>query len=100
MEQDMSEQHWKIDNGERILMTDEEVAQQIMDPSLRTPEYIANRIGAPESTDQSNTYPNITEQLDLLWHDINSGLLGDKAKTGEFYLKIKSVKDANPKEIT
>jgi hypothetical protein len=98
MEQDMSEQHWKIDNGERILMTDEEVAQQIMDPSLRTPEYIANRIGAPEATDHSNIYPNIAEQLDRLWHDIDTGLLGNQAKTGDFYLAIKAVKDANPKE--
>ena len=94
----MSEQHYKIFNGERILMTDEEVAQQIMDPALRTPEYIANRIGAPEATDHSNTYPTITEQLDRLWHDIDSGMFGLQAKTGEFYLSIKSVKDANPKE--
>ena len=94
----MSEQHYKIFNGERILMTDEEVAQQIIDPSLRTPEYIANRIGAPEATDYNNTYPNITEQLDRLWHDIDRGLLGATAKTGDFYLSIKSVKDANPKE--
>jgi hypothetical protein len=98
MEQDMSEQHWKIVDGERILMTDEEVAQQIIDPSLRTPEYIANRIGAPEATDYSNIYPNIAEQLDRLWHDIDAGLLGAQAKTGDFYLAIKSVKDANPKE--
>ena len=94
----MSEQHWKIVDGERILMTDEEVAQQIIDPSLRTPEYIANRIGAPEATDYSNIYPNIAEQLDRLWHDIDAGLLGAQAKTGDFYLAIKSVKDANPKE--
>ena len=93
----MSEQHYKIFNGERILMTDEEVAQQIMDPSLRTPQYIANRIGAPEATDHSNTYPTITEQLDRLWHDIDGGMFGLQAKTGEFYLSIKSVKDSNPK---
>jgi hypothetical protein len=98
MEQDMSEQHWKIDNGERVLMTDEEVAQQILDPSLRTPEYIANRIGAPEATDHTSVYPTVTEQLDKLWHDIDAGLLGQPAKTGDFYLAIKSVKDANPKE--
>ena len=79
-------------------MTDEEVAQQIIDPSLRTPEYIANRIGAPEATDYSNIYPTISEQLDKLWHDIDGGLFGTSAKTGDFYLAIKSVKDANPKE--
>lgn len=36
-------------------------------------------------------------QLDLLWHDIDAGLFGDAAKTGQWYNHIKAVKDANPK---
>ncbi len=39
-------------------------------------------------------YPDIKEQLDKLFHDIDEGKLD---KTGTFYTAIKSVKDANPK---
>ena len=39
-------------------------------------------------------YPEIEEQLDKLFHDIDAGKLD---KTGEFYKAIKAVKDANPK---
>lgn len=42
-------------------------------------------------------YPEITEQLDKLFHDINGGLLGEDAKTGSWYLALKQVKDDNPK---
>jgi hypothetical protein len=39
-------------------------------------------------------YPDIGDQLDMLWHAIDSESLD---KTSEFYLCIKSVKDNNPK---
>ena len=39
-------------------------------------------------------YPNLGEQFDLLFKDINEGTLD---KTGVFYTAIKSVKDAHPK---
>ena len=42
-------------------------------------------------------YPRITDQLDMLFKDIDAGKLGETAKTGEWYKKIKQVKDANPK---
>ena len=40
-------------------------------------------------------YPSIGEQLDMLWHAIDSGTLN---KTSDFYTAIKAVKDAHPKE--
>jgi len=43
-------------------------------------------------------YAQITDQLDQLWHDIDSGKLGDSAKTGTWYLTVKKVKDDFPKE--
>ena len=43
---------------------------------------------------RSNEYPMISEQLDKLFHDIDTGKVD---KTGEFYKAIKAVKDANPK---
>ena len=42
-------------------------------------------------------YGKLTQQLDSLWHDIDAGLLGALAKTGEFYTSISSVKQEFPK---
>ena len=39
-------------------------------------------------------YPAIAEQLDMLWHAIDSGSLD---KDSDFYKSLKAVKDANPK---
>jgi hypothetical protein len=39
-------------------------------------------------------YPAIAEQLDMLWHAIDSGSLD---KDSNFYTTLKAVKDANPK---
>ena len=42
-------------------------------------------------------YNIMAEQLDQLWHDIDDGKFGDTAKTGTWYLGVKSTKDAYPK---
>jgi hypothetical protein len=39
-------------------------------------------------------YPKIQDQLDMLWHAIDSGTLD---QTSTFYTTIKEIKDANPK---
>ena len=38
-------------------------------------------------------YPYLLDQLDALWHDIDDGKLGADAKTGTWYLAVKTVKD-------
>ena len=45
----------------------------------------------------ANTYPQVTEQLDQLYHDMKDGKLGVGATTGSWYVGISSVKDAYPK---
>ena len=45
--------------------------------------------------DRAGDYPKIADQLDMLWHAIDSGTLN---KTSDFYTAIKAVKDAHPKE--
>jgi hypothetical protein len=45
--------------------------------------------------DRAVQYPKIADQLDMLWHAIDSGTLN---KTSDFYTAIKAVKDAHPKE--
>lgn len=47
---------------------------------------------------RKENYKNISDQLDLLYQDINSGLFGDTAKTGLWFNHIKSVKEQFPKE--
>lgn len=42
-------------------------------------------------------YAKVADQLDMLYKDIDAGLLGESAKTGQFYLAIKEVKDTHPK---
>ena len=44
--------------------------------------------------DRKDDYPEIGEQLDKLWHDINNGTL---TTSGNFYTAINTVKTNNPK---
>ena len=46
---------------------------------------------------QVRRYPVLGEQLDILWHDINNGVLGESAKESEWYKAIKEIKDNHPK---
>ena len=52
---------------------------------------------ANTSTKRLRYYPYIGDQLDALWHDIDDGKLGADAKTGTWYLAVKTVKDKYPK---
>ena len=45
----------------------------------------------------SRNYPDIGDQLDALYHDIDDGKLGADAKTGTWYTAVKAVKDEFPK---
>lgn len=48
------------------------------------------------SDTRKDSYPNIGDQLDMLWHAINSDDTL-KAQFADFYSAIKEVKDQNPK---
>ena len=43
---------------------------------------------------EKRRYPKIGDQLDMLWHAMDSGAL---SKDNEFYSEIKKVKDNSPK---
>ena len=48
--------------------------------------------------DRAAAYPSIGDQLDMLWHAVDTGdWTAAKVKTTEFYTALKAVKDANPK---
>jgi len=71
----------KLNDETAVMPTEDEVNQKIAEL-----QWIKNR--------QIN-YPQLGEQFDKLFHDINNGTLD---KTGEFFTALKEVKDAYPKE--
>lgn len=60
-------------------------------------EYKFNKIWFNYRFKKRLYYSLLKEQLDLLYHDIDSGKFGADAKTGNFYLSRKAVKDKYPK---
>lgn len=44
---------------------------------------------------RNRVYPDVKEQLDMLFKDIESGKLGEAAKTSQFYTKIKEIKNSS-----
>jgi hypothetical protein len=70
---------------ERTQPTDEEIATKKTELQA---EYNANQY------QRNRVYPQLGEQFDKLWHDINNGTLDN---TGEFFTALKEVKDNNPK---
>ena len=73
----------KLNDDTAVMPSEEEVNAKIVEL-----QWIENR---------ANAYPQLEEQLDKLFHDIDGGLLGEDAKTGSLYLALKEVKDDNPK---
>jgi hypothetical protein len=45
---------------------------------------------------RTDAYPSITDQLDMLWHDIDNGNISANVASGTWYRKIKAVKESNP----
>ena len=68
-----------------------EPTEQQLDDALAT--YLANAY----QRDRKPAYPEVGDQLDMLWHDIDNGLFGEQAKTGTWFAAVKAIKDANPK---
>ena len=49
--------------------------------------------------DRATEYPEIKDQLDMLWHAIDTGdWTAAKVKLTSFYTELKAVKDKYPKE--
>ena len=55
------------------------------------------KTGATYANKRSSYYPNLGEQLDLLYHAIDANEFGADAKTSSFYTKLKAVKTKYPK---
>lgn len=72
-------------NGNIVVLNEDLIAQEIsrLQAEYESKQYQRDRV-----------YPSIGDQLDMLWHAIDSDTLN---KTSEFYTAIKAVKDAYPK---
>ena len=55
--------------------------------------YVAEYNNYSGKRERIPNYPSWKEQMDMLYHDIESGLLGEAAKTSSFYTTLKGVKD-------
>lgn len=56
---------------------------------------LAEHIAKQYQRDREHQYPKLGEQLDMLWHEINSN--GSISANGDWFNAIKEVKDAHPK---
>ena len=87
-------------NAEVTLVGDKITEWHSKDITQPTDEAIATeqaRLQAEYDANQyqrDRVYPQLGEQFDKLWHDINAGTLDN---TGEFFTALKEVKDNNPK---
>ena len=90
----------EIDNTTAFSIIEDDTQQITWITGNVAEQDIINKINEIATRDEyivprENAYPNIKEQLDLLYHD----MLADKGdKTGEWFKAIKAVKDANPKD--
>ena len=69
-----------------------DAARATLDAEAAAVKYKTDR-----TTNGETTYGTFGDQLDMLFKDIDAGLLGEDAKTGSWYLAVKEVKDNNPK---
>ena len=84
---------YKLVNGVQVELTAEEVTQSEAEEAAAKVEEDAVKF----KISREINYPSLPEQFDQLFRDITAGKFGDDAKTGEWYIAIKNVKDSNPK---
>tara|TARA_R100000734_G_C3297035_1_gene88083 strand:- start:86 stop:364 length:279 start_codon:yes stop_codon:yes gene_type:complete len=88
--------HYLI-NGVKVPFTAEEEKARDEEEKLALKHFAATKYLSDRQFNGTKTYPSITEQLDQLFRDITAGKFGEDAKTGEWYIAIKAVKEGNPK---
>ena len=88
---------WKIKDGKIVkwYSEKEQPSDEAIEAKLK--ELQADYDAKKYQRDRADAYPELKEQLDLLWHAIDGGKFNVKSKDTDFYKKLKAVKDANPK---
>ena len=80
----------KAVDGKIIALTEEEIDECVSKEEAAAADYAAN--GYKDR--RLNSYPDLKEQFDLLFHDMTAG---KSTKDGEWYKAIQAVKNVNPK---
>ena len=83
--------------GMRVPYTAEEEAQRDAEEQAWLEESSKYKEQAPYINQRRNAYPNIGDQLDMLWHSIDQDPQL-KSKYFDFYEAIKAVKVKYPKD--
>ena len=88
-----------VDRGNVLVVND--VTQDALDAAIADFDVAANdaRLAVFEvQNTRAAAYPSIGDQLDMLWHAIDTGdWTAAKVKTTEFYTALKAVKTSHPK---
>jgi len=84
-------------NGKKVAFTAEEETARDAFEAEEAKKLAADKYKNDRTINGTKIYPNVKEQLDQLFRDVAAGKFGDDAKTGEWYIAIKDVKDSNPK---
>ncbi len=85
----------KIVNGVLVAMTAEEETAYLADKAAAEAAEASDLASNGYKVQRLMAYPKLGDQLDMIWHAINSGLPLDL--TSDFYLALKAVKDTYPK---
>ena len=72
--------NFKIVNGEKVLLTAEEISAREAEAAAAKTEEDALKY----KVSREINYPSLPEQFDQLFRDITAGKFGDDAKTGEW----------------
>ena len=90
--------HYLI-NGEKVPFTAEQETARDASEVAAAADLAAHKYKNDRTAGTGTTtgYPNLKEQLDQLYRDINAGKFGSDAKTGEWFVGISSVKTSFPK---
>ncbi len=84
----------RIENGVEVPLTSEEEAARDIEEKAWAEEQV-ELAKTKYQRDRQPEYPSISDQLDMLWHAMDTGIL---PKVDSFYSINKSIKDKYPKE--
>lgn len=81
----------KIDIDTKEIIKGKEPPLKNSDPSAGLPKYVRNR---------KQLYLNVTDQLDMLFKDVQDGLFGESAKQSKWFKHVDQIKNSVPKDGT
>jgi len=85
----------EADNYDNLVWEDDSITKPTLEQVNAERQRLTDEYNNAEyKRNRADAYPELANQLDMLWHAIDSGTLD---KTSDFYTTLKTVKDNNPK---